>query len=100
MFSDEITRCFGVIILGVDRVFGATFSSEIGDRKFATLIIYCVTTACVGIETRAGTDGIIFNTSRALLRVGRTLEKAKFKETAIIETFYASLKCEFGMIVL
>jgi hypothetical protein len=36
MFRDENSRCFGVIIIGFDLVFGTTSSWEIGDWKYPT----------------------------------------------------------------
>ena len=98
MFRDEKRRCFGVIKIVFDRVFRATSLWEIcawecrrrreTDGGFSAAprgkVIVC--------------DGIIFYTSRASLRVGRTLEQVRFKETVTSETFYVSIKYDFGII--
>jgi hypothetical protein len=51
----------------------------------------------VGKRTETDSGGIIFNTSRALLRPGRPLEQVRFKEATTSEKFYASMKYDFGI---
>jgi hypothetical protein len=59
---------------------------------------YAGTVVCDRATRRTETDGgIIFNTSRALLRPGRTLEQVKSKETTTSEKFYASINYDFGI---
>jgi len=73
MFTDEKSRCLGQIKIVFDRVFG-TSSWAIDDywpRR---------------TETDGG-GGVIFNTSRALLRPGRAIEQFRFKETTTSEKF-------------
>jgi hypothetical protein len=93
MLRDERSRCFGVIEIGSDRVFGATFLWEIGDWEYPISKIK----TCRRTETDGG---LVFdeigNTSRAVLRAGRTLEQVRFKETTP-EKFYASIKYDFGI---
>jgi len=90
MFSNERSRCFGIIKIGFDRVFRATSSWEVD---------YCWTS----IHTRTETDGgfvcdSICNTSRALLRPGRTLEQVRFKEITTSKKFYATINFDFRML--
>jgi hypothetical protein len=99
MFTDEISRCFGIIKIGFDCVFGATSSWEIGySQSRISKISGFVVCGEIGNskKRRTETDGI-GNTSRALLRAGRTLEQVRFKETITSEKFYASIKFDFGL---
>ena len=87
MFTDERSRCFGEIKIRFDSVFGATYSWEIG------YYWKCPVPRRTKTEADGGggfiCDGIIYNTSRALRRAGRSLEQVRFKETTS-EKFYAS----------
>jgi len=60
-----------------------------------------------GDSRRTETDGCsrkpevgfdLSNTSRALLKPGRTLEQVRFRETTKTEKFYAYIKFDFGML--
>jgi hypothetical protein len=94
MFREERSRCFGVIKIGFDRVFEATSLWEIDDWEYPIFKIK----SCRRTETDVGLvcDGIS-NTSRALLRAGRTFEQVRFKETTTSEKFYAYIKYDFGI---
>jgi hypothetical protein len=82
MFTDEKSRRLGEIKIGFDRIFGATSSWEIDDCR----------------TPRTETDGgVIFNTSRALLRTGRAIEQVRFKETTTPEKFCALIKFDIGI---
>jgi hypothetical protein len=96
LFRDEKSSCFGVIKIGFDRVFGETSLWEIGDWEYP---ISKIKTCRKRTETDGSLvcDGIC-NTSRALLRAGRTLEQGRFKETKISEKCYVSIKYDFGII--
>jgi len=88
MFTDERSRCFGIIKIGFDRVFGETSSREIGYYwKYPIPETVCKRTEIDGIG----------NTSRALLTAGRTLEQIRFKETTISEKLYAFINFDFGL---
>jgi hypothetical protein len=96
LFRDEKSRCFGVIKIGFDRVFGATSLWEIGDWEYPNSKIK---TCGRRTETDGGLDRDgICNTSRALPMAGRNLEKVRFKETTTSENFYASIRYDFGII--
>jgi hypothetical protein len=98
MFTDERARCFEIIKIGFDRVFGATFSWVIGYWRTETGgggFVVCDNPPLP--KRRTEKDGI-GNTSRALLRVGRALEQVRFKETVTSEKFYASIKFDFGLL--
>jgi len=98
MFSDERSRCFGEIKFGFDRVFGATSSWEIDHCWIPNTNGGFV---CNRKRTETDDGGVVCdgigNTSRALLRAGRFLEKVRFQETTTSEKFYASAKFDFGM---
>ena len=82
--ADEKSRCLGEIKIGFDRAFGATSSWVIDDywpRKTET----------------GGGGGVIFNTSRALLRGGRAIEQVRLKEITTPEKFYAFIKFDLGI---
>ena len=89
MFRDERSQCFGEIKIGFDRVFGVNFTWKI--------LYFWIPISRRRTETDGG--GVVCDgTSRALLRVGRFLEKVRFKE--ISEIFYAFIKYDLGMMVV
>jgi hypothetical protein len=83
MFTDKKSWCLGEIKIGFDRVFGTTSSWVIDD--------------CWTRRTDTDGGGVIFNTSRALLRAGRAIKQVRFKETTTSEKFYAFIKFDLGM---
>jgi hypothetical protein len=100
MFNDKKSRCLRLIIVGFDREFGFTSSWEISNWEYLKINYYGRTVVTDG-RIRTETDGgIIFYTSRALLKLGCALEQAKLKETTISEKFYASITYDFGNLKL
>ena len=72
----------GEIKIGFDRVFRAT-SSWVTDNFWVR-------------RTETDGGGVIFNTSRGLLRAGRAIEQVRFKETTS-EKFYAFIMYDYGI---
>ena len=89
MFNEEKSPCLGEIKIGFDHAYAATSSWEVD---------YCwIPCTNDSFQTRMETDGSIGieNTSRALLRAGRSLEQFGYKETTMSEKFYAYTKYVF-----
>ena len=87
-FNDERSRYLGEIKVGFDRVFATTFSWEV-DYYWIPQTFGNFRTVCRK-ETDSG--GIIFDTTRALLKPGRSLEQVRFKEATTSQKFYAYIR--------
>jgi hypothetical protein len=94
-FRDEKSRCLGEIKIGFDRAFG---TSTIWDVDYCWVPVSNFQKVVVDGRTRTETDdGSTDDTTRALLRAGRSLEQVRFKEVFTNEKFYAYIKYDFGM---